>query len=70
MMHGMLRFAQFEREVTGEQPPDKTPPQKKKGMWMERVDMCKLGYDASDAPLVINPAEPRTVKAGSSLIYR
>src|SRR3981189_182865 len=54
----LLSFAQFEREVTGERIRDKIAASKKKGMWMG--GNVRLGYDASERTLVINPAEAET----------
>jgi len=57
----LLSFAQFEREVTAERIRDKIAASKKKGMWMG--GLVPLGYDASDAGLLINPLEAETVRA-------
>ena len=46
----LLSFAQFEREVIGEQVRDKIAASKKKGMWMG--GMPPLGYDVKDRKLV------------------
>src|SRR4029077_13629366 len=56
----LLSFAQFEREVTGEQIRDKIAASKKKGMWMG--GNAPLGYDASERTLVINAVEAETVR--------
>lgn len=56
----LLSFAQFEREVTAERIRDKIAASKKKGMWMG--GLVPLGYDKSDAGLVINESEANTVR--------
>lgn len=56
----LLSFAQFEREVTAERIRDKIAASKKKGMWMG--GFVPLGYDKTDAGLVINPGEADTVR--------
>ena len=61
MLHVLLSFAQFEREVGAERVRDKIAASKAKGMWMGGT--VPLGYDAIDKKLVINPAEAATVRA-------
>jgi site-specific DNA recombinase len=61
MLHVLLSFAQFEREVGAERVRDKIAASKAKGMWMGGT--VPLGYDAVDRKLVINPAEADTVRA-------
>ena len=61
MLHVLLSFAQFEREVGAERVRDKIAASKAKGMWMGGT--VPLGYDAIDKKLVINPAEAETVRA-------
>lgn len=61
MLHVLLSFAQFEREVGAERVRDKIAASKAKGMWMGGT--VPLGYDAIDRKLVINPAEANTVRA-------
>jgi DNA invertase Pin-like site-specific DNA recombinase len=56
----LLSFAQFEREVTAERIRDKIAASKKKGMWMG--GRVPLGYDKTDAGLVINQNEAGTVR--------
>ncbi len=57
----LLSFAQFEREVTGEQGiRDKIAASKKKGMWMG--GNLPLGYDRKDDASVVNGAEAAQVK--------
>src|SRR3954452_14671473 len=60
----LLSFAQFEREVIGEQVRDKIAASKQKGMWMGGG--APLGYEISDCKLVIRPEEAETVR----LIFR
>ena len=55
----LLSFAQFEREVTGEQIRDKIAASKKKGIWMGGLPA--LGYDVKERKLVANEAEAATV---------
>ena len=61
MLHVLLSFAQFEREVGAERVRDKIAASKAKGMWMGGT--VSLGYDVIDKKLVINPAEAETVRA-------
>jgi len=61
MLHVLLSFAQFEREVGAERVRDKIAASKAKGMWMGGT--VPLGYDAIDKKLVINEAEADTVRA-------
>ncbi len=61
MLHVLLSFAQFEREVGAERVRDKSAASKAKGMWMGGT--VPLGYDAVDRKLVINEAEAATVRA-------
>ena len=61
MLHVLLSFAQFEREVGAERVRDKIAASKAKGMWMGGT--VPLGYDVSDRKLLINPAEAETVRA-------
>lgn len=57
----LLSFAQFEREVTAERIRDKIAASKKKGMWMG--GLVPLGYDKTDAGLIINPSEAEIVRS-------
>ena len=61
MLHVLLSFAQFEREVGAERVRDKIAASKAKGMWMGGT--IPLGYDVADKKLVINLAEADTVRA-------
>ena len=63
MLHVLLSFAQFEREVGAERVRDKIAASKAKGMWMGGT--VPLGYDVEDRKLVINPVKP-TLCASSS----
>ena len=54
-LNGLLSFAQFEREVTGERIRDKIALSKAKGMWMGGYP--PLGYDPAPGTLTANPAE-------------
>jgi site-specific DNA recombinase len=56
----LLSFAQFEREVTGEQIRDKVAASKKKGMWMG--GFIPLGYNLKDRQLTINLEEAEIVQ--------
>ena len=53
----LLSFAQFEREVTGEQIRDKIALSKKKGRWCSTT--C---YNAEGGKITINPDEAKVVK--------
>ena len=55
MLHVLLSFAQFEREVGAERVRDKIAASKAKGMWMGGT--VPLGYDVLDKKLIINPSE-------------
>jgi DNA invertase Pin-like site-specific DNA recombinase len=61
MLHVLLSFAQFEREVGAERVRDKIAASKAKGMWMGGT--VPLGYDAVDRKLVVNEGEAATVQA-------
>jgi len=61
MLHVLLSFAQFEREVGAERVRDKIAASKAKGMWMGGT--VPLGYDVINKKLVINQAEGETVRA-------
>ena len=60
MLHVLLSFAQFEREVGAERVRDKIAASKAKGMWMGGT--VPLGYDVEDRKLVINPGEAETLR--------
>ena len=61
MLHVLLSFAQFEREVGAERVRDKIAASKAKGMWMGGT--IPLGYDVIDKKLVINPTEADALRA-------
>ena len=61
MLHVLLSFAQFEREVGAERVRDKIASSKAKGMWMGGT--IPLGYDVADCKLVVNEAEAETLRA-------
>jgi len=61
MLHVLLSFAQFEREVGAERVRDKVAASKAKGMWMG--GMVLFGYDALERKLMVNKVEAATVKA-------
>ena len=61
MLHVLLSFAQFEREVGAERVRDKIAASKAKGMWMGGT--IPLGYDVVDKKLVINQMEAVTLRA-------
>ena len=61
MLHVLLSFAQFEREVGAERVRDKIAASKAKGMWMGGT--VPLGYDAVDRKLVLDEVEAATVRA-------
>lgn len=60
MLHVLLSFAQFEREVGAERVRDKIAASKAKGIWMGGT--VPLGYDAVDRKLVVNNGEAETVR--------
>src|SRR6201981_2525940 len=57
----LLSFAQFEREVIGEQVRDKIAASKRKGIWVGGP--VPLGYRCIDKKLVVLPQEAETVRA-------
>lgn len=61
MLHVLLSFAQFEREVGAERVRDKIAASKAKGLWMGGT--VPLGYDAVDKKLVVNEHEATTVRS-------
>ena len=61
MLHVLLSFAQFEREVGAERVRDKIAASKAKGMWMGGT--VSLGYDVADRKLIVNETEAATVRA-------
>lgn len=61
MLHVLLSFAQFEREVAAERVRDKIAASKAKGMWMGGT--VPLGFEVVDRKLVINESEAVTVRA-------
>ncbi len=61
MLHVLLSFAQFEREVGAERVRDKIAASKAKGMWMGGT--IPFGYDVVDKKLIINPTEAGTLRA-------
>jgi hypothetical protein len=56
----LLSFAQFERELAGEQIRDKFAASRARGLWMGGT--VPLGYDVRDRKLVVNEAEAETVR--------
>ena len=60
MLHVLLSFAQFEREVTGERIRDKVAASKKKGLWMGGIP--PLGYTVHQQRLLIEPKEAGLVR--------
>ena len=68
MLHVLLSFAQFEREVGAERVRDKIAASKAKGMWMGGT--IPLGYDVIDKKLVVNDTEAHTLRAIFSAFVR
>jgi DNA invertase Pin-like site-specific DNA recombinase len=60
MLHVLLSFAQYERELTGERIRDKIAASKKLGYWL--VGYTPFGYDCLDKHLKINEAEAKIVR--------
>ena len=60
MLHVMLSFAEFEREVIGERIRDKFAASRSRGMWMG--GSVPLGYDVRDRKLVVNETEAAKVR--------
>lgn len=61
MLHVLLSFAQFEREVGAERVRDKIAASRAKGLWMGGT--VPLGYDAIDKRLVVNEQEATAVRS-------
>lgn len=61
MMHVLLSFAAFERELASERTRDKIALSRQKGRWTG--GRPPLGYDIKDSNLVVNPAEAAIVRA-------
>lgn len=59
MLHIILSFAQFERELTGERIRDKFRESKKNGIWMGGCP--PLGYDVKERKLIINRQEAKII---------
>ena len=68
MLHVLLSFAQFEREVGAERVRDKIAASKAKGMWMGGT--ISLGYDVIAKKLIINQVEAETLRAIFSAFVR
>src|SRR4051794_14461320 len=60
ILHILLSFAQFERDVIGERIRDKFAASRARGMWMGGT--VPLGYDVKSRKLVINEAEAAVVR--------
>jgi DNA invertase Pin-like site-specific DNA recombinase len=60
MLHVLLSFAQYERELTGERIRDKIAASKKLGYWLGGY--TPFGYDCVDKGLKINESEAKTVR--------
>jgi DNA invertase Pin-like site-specific DNA recombinase len=60
MLHVLLSFAQYERELTSERVRDKIAASKKLGYWMGGY--TPLGYDIVDKSLKINESEAETIR--------
>ena len=60
MVHVLMSFAQFERELASERTRDKIAATRKKGIWTGGRPV--LGYDFIDSKLVVNPVESRQVR--------
>lgn len=61
MVHVLMSFAQFERELASERTRDKISASRKKGIWTGGRPI--LGYDFAGSRLVENAAEARTVRS-------
>ena len=59
----LLSFAEFEREVIGEQVRDKIAASKRKGLWVGGP--VPLGYRCIDKKLVVVPEEAEVVRTGA-----
>ncbi len=61
VLHVLLSFAQFEREMASERTRDKIAASRRKGIWTGGRPI--LGYDIIDSRLVVNESEAGTVRA-------
>lgn len=61
MVHVLMSFAQFERELASERTRDKIAASRKKGIWTGGRPV--LGYDYAGSRLVVNEPEAETVRA-------
>src|SRR5262249_19787938 len=63
VLHILLSFAQFEREIISERTRDKIAAARRKGKWAGGMPL--LGYDVQprSSKLVVNEAEARRVRA-------
>jgi site-specific DNA recombinase len=61
MLHILLSFAQFEREIISERTRDKMSAARRKGKWIG--GRPPLGYDIADKRLVVNTDEAEQVRA-------
>jgi site-specific DNA recombinase len=59
MLHVLLSFAQFEREIISERTRDKMAAARRKGQWLGGTPV--LGYDVQDRKLIVNEAEAECV---------
>lgn len=60
ILHVLLSFAQFEREMISERTRDKIAAARRKGKWSGGMPL--LGYDVQDSKLVVNNAEAARVR--------
>ncbi len=60
MLHVLLSFAQFEREIISERTRDKMAAARRKGQWLGGTPV--LGYDVQDRKLIVNEAEAECVR--------
>ncbi len=68
MMHVLLSFAQFEREIVAERTRDKLAAARRHGKWAGGSPV--LGYDLTGSKLVVNPEEAKRVRAIFELYLR
>jgi site-specific DNA recombinase len=62
VLHILLSFAQFEREIIAERTRDKIAAARRKGRWAGGMPLLGYDVDPKGSPLVVNPAEAERVR--------
>jgi site-specific DNA recombinase len=69
VLHILLSFAQFERELIAERTRDKIAAARRQGHWTGGMPLLGYDVDGPGGPLVVNPAEAERVRA-IFILYR